>query len=135
MQEWQRLVPSDRGSCGVLEEPSDHSVVHLLPRVNYSPQLRRIIGGVLEQRKEQQPMLPDGSNRRLKLRLADRAEMKLSKFVAVRSVTNASPDSNELVAPDAGLRSVDRLARRACNCMTSLKKAFIVSIVAKRQTK
>jgi hypothetical protein len=78
--------------------------------VNYSPQLRRIIGGVLEQRKEQQPMLPDGSNRRLKLRLADRARDEFSKFVAVRSVTNTSPDSKELVAPDAGLRSVGRLA-------------------------
>lgn len=63
---------------GVLEVGSELIVVHLLPRVNYSPQLRRIIGHVLEQLNEKQPVLPDGSGRRLKFRLANRTEMKLS---------------------------------------------------------
>jgi len=50
----------------------------LMPRVNYPPRLRRIIATVLEGINTQKPVLPDGSNRRLKLRLARRSEMKLS---------------------------------------------------------
>jgi hypothetical protein len=65
-------------ASGVLEVQTDQIIVHLLPRVNYSPQLRRIIGGVLQQLNERQLVLPDGSDRRLKFRLANRAEMKLS---------------------------------------------------------
>lgn len=65
-------------ASGVLEVGSEQIVVHLLPRVNYSPQLRRIIAGVLEQLQEKHPVLPDGSGRRLKFRLAKRTEMKLS---------------------------------------------------------
>ena len=65
-------------ASGVLEVHAKQIVVHLLPRVNYSPQLRRIIGQELDQLNEQQPVLPDGSGRRLKFRLANRAEMKLS---------------------------------------------------------
>jgi hypothetical protein len=65
-------------ASGVLEVRAEQIVVHLLPRVNYSPQLRRIIGQRLEQINEQQPALPDGSARRLKFRLANRTEMKLS---------------------------------------------------------
>ena len=65
-------------ASGVLEVRPEQIVVHLLPRVNYSPQLRRIIGQRLDQINEQQPVLPDGSGRRLKFRLANRAEMKLS---------------------------------------------------------
>jgi hypothetical protein len=65
-------------ASGVLEVGAEQIVVHLLPRVNYSPQLRRIIGQRLEQLNQQQPVLPDGSGRRLKFRLANRSEMKLS---------------------------------------------------------
>ena len=65
-------------ASGVLEVHAKQIVVHLLPRVNYSPQLRRIIGQELDQLNERQPVLPDGSGRRLKFRLANRAEMKLS---------------------------------------------------------
>lgn len=65
-------------ASGVLEVRAEQIVVHLLPRVNYSPQLRRIIGQRLDQINEQQPVLPDGSARRLKFRLANRTEMKLS---------------------------------------------------------
>ena len=65
-------------ASGVLEMRGEQIMVHLLPRVNYSPQLRRIIGQELDQLNERQPVLPDGSGRRLKFRLANRAEMKLS---------------------------------------------------------
>ena len=65
-------------ASGVLEVCSDQIVVHLMPRVNYPPRLRRILATVLEGINAQTPVLPDGSNRRLKLRLAPRSEMKLS---------------------------------------------------------
>lgn len=65
-------------ASGVLEVRAEQIVVHLLPRVNYSPQLRRIIGQRLDQINEQQPVLPDGRGRPLKFRLANRTEMKLS---------------------------------------------------------
>jgi hypothetical protein len=65
-------------ASGVLEVCPDQIVVHLMPRVNYPPRLRRILATVLEGINAQSPVLPDGSNRRLKLRLARRSEMKLS---------------------------------------------------------
>jgi DNA repair exonuclease SbcCD ATPase subunit len=65
-------------ASGVLEVKTDRLVAHLMPRVNYPPQLRRILAAVLETSNTQQPVLPDGSGRALKLRLADRSEMKLS---------------------------------------------------------
>lgn len=65
-------------ASGVLEVGPERIVVHLMPRVNYPPQLRRILTTVLEEINARQPVLPDGSGRALKLRLADRSEMKLS---------------------------------------------------------
>lgn len=65
-------------ASGVLEVCPDQIVVHLMPRVNYPPQLRRILTSVLEGINAQHPVLPDGSGRRLKLRLAHRSELKLS---------------------------------------------------------
>ena len=65
-------------ASGVLEVGPEQIIVHLMPRVNYPPQLRRILTTVLEAINVQQPVLPDGSGRRLKLRLAHRREMKLS---------------------------------------------------------
>jgi hypothetical protein len=65
-------------ASGVLEVGLDQIVVHLMPRVNYPPRLRRILTTVLEAINAHTPVLPDGSNRRLKLRLAQRSEMKLS---------------------------------------------------------
>ena len=65
-------------ASGVLEVQQEQIVVPLMPVVNYSPQLRRIIGGVLEQINAQPPHLPDGSGRKLKFRLARRSELKLS---------------------------------------------------------
>jgi hypothetical protein len=65
-------------ASGVLEVSADQIVVHLLPGVSYSPQLRRIIRGVLEGINDEQPVLPDGSGRRLHFRLAARTELKLT---------------------------------------------------------
>lgn len=65
-------------ASGVLQVETSQIVVHLMPRVNYPPQLRRILSGVLEGINAQQPVLPDGSKRALKLRLAARSEVKLS---------------------------------------------------------
>jgi hypothetical protein len=65
-------------ASGVLEAQKEQIVVHLMPRVNYSPQLRRVIGSVLEQLNPQRPVLPDGSGRPLKFRLGRRSELKLS---------------------------------------------------------
>jgi hypothetical protein len=65
-------------ASGVLEVGPERIVVHLMPRVNYPPHLRRILTTVLEGINARQPVLPDGSGRVLKLRLADRSEMKLS---------------------------------------------------------
>jgi hypothetical protein len=65
-------------ASGVLEMRADHIVVHLMPRVAYPPQLRRIITTVLEGVNAQNPVLPDDSGRRLRLRLAQRSEMSLS---------------------------------------------------------
>jgi hypothetical protein len=65
-------------ASGVLEVGPKLVVVHLMPRVGYPPQVRRIIGTVLEGINAQEPVLPDESGRRIKLRLAQRSEMKLS---------------------------------------------------------
>ncbi len=65
-------------ASGVLEVHPDQILVHLMPRVNYPPQLRRIITTVLDGVNAQKPVLPDGSGRSLKLRLAQRSEMTLS---------------------------------------------------------
>ena len=65
-------------ASGVLEVRAEQIVVHLMPRVSYPPQLRRILTMVLEGINAQHPVLPDDSGRRLKLRLAERSEMRLS---------------------------------------------------------
>jgi hypothetical protein len=65
-------------ASGVLEVLPDQIVVQLMPRVNYPPQLRRIITVVLDGINTQNPILPDGRGRSLKRRLAQRNEMTLS---------------------------------------------------------
>ena len=47
-------------------------------RVNYPPQLRRIIAKVFEELNTQQIVLPDESSRKLIFRLADRSELNVS---------------------------------------------------------
>ena len=65
-------------SSGVLQVCPDQITVHLMPRVAYPPQLRRIITAALDGVNAQNPILPDDSGRRFKLRLAQRREMTLS---------------------------------------------------------
>ena len=65
-------------SAGVLEITKDSIVVNIMPRVSFSPQLRRIISKVLEGLNEQQPVLPDNSSRKLILRLGDRSELEVN---------------------------------------------------------
>ena len=65
-------------SAGVIEIESDGILVHLMPRASFSPQLRRIISRVLEELNAKEPVLPDGSSRKLSFRLADRSELRLS---------------------------------------------------------
>jgi hypothetical protein len=63
---------------GVLEPGKSHVTAHLLPRVNYSKKLRRIVERYLEQVNQSEPKMPDGSERRLIFRLAKRSDFKLT---------------------------------------------------------
>lgn len=63
---------------GVLEVAAEQIVVHLMPRVNYAPRVRRIITELLAELNARDPIFPDGSGRRFRLRLASRSELKLS---------------------------------------------------------
>ena len=63
---------------GVLEVAAEQIVVHLMPRVNYAPRVRRIITELLAELNAKEPLFPDGSGRRFKLRLASRSELRLS---------------------------------------------------------
>jgi hypothetical protein len=62
----------------VLEVAAEQIVVHLMPRVNYAPRVRRIITELLAEINAKEPVLPDGSGRALRLRLANRSELRLS---------------------------------------------------------
>ena len=63
---------------GVLEVAAEQIVVHLMPRVNYAPRVRRIITELLAELNARDPIFPDGSGRRFRLRLASRSELRLS---------------------------------------------------------
>ena len=63
---------------GVLEVGPNLITVHLMPKVNYPPRLRRIIDKVLAALNAQQPRMPDGTDRPLRFRLGRRAELRLS---------------------------------------------------------
>jgi hypothetical protein len=65
-------------SSGVLEMGAERVTVHLMPTVNYSPQLRRIIAKVLEQVNQEQLQLPDGTGRILRFRLGHRSELQVA---------------------------------------------------------
>lgn len=66
---------------GVLEVGAEVITVHLMPKTNYSPQLRRIVEKLLGQLNEQGPELPDGTKRRVRFRLARKSELRLSMAV------------------------------------------------------
>ena len=65
-------------SSGVLEMGAQLVTVHLMPKVNYSPQLRRIIGKLLEQLNQQGLELPDGTSRKLRFQLGHKSELELN---------------------------------------------------------
>lgn len=52
--------------------------VHLMPKVNYSPQLQRIMGKLLEQVNQQGLELPDGTRRKLSFRLGHKSELRVT---------------------------------------------------------
>jgi hypothetical protein len=64
-------------SSGVLEMGTECVTVHLMPRVNYSPQLQRIIGKLLDEVNQQGLQLPDGTARKLRFRLGHRSELEV----------------------------------------------------------
>jgi hypothetical protein len=63
---------------GVLQPDPSQVTAHLLPRVIYPKQLRKIIERYLEQVNQSEPKMPDGSERRLIFRLAKRSDFKLT---------------------------------------------------------
>jgi hypothetical protein len=65
-------------SSGVLEMGAERVTVHLMPTVNYSPQLRRIIAKVLERVNQEELQLPDGTGRKLRFRLGHRSELQVA---------------------------------------------------------
>ena len=65
-------------SPGVLEVTTDSIEVNIMPRVNYPPQLRRIIAKLFEALNAQKIVLPDESSRTLTFRLADRSELNVT---------------------------------------------------------
>ena len=65
-------------SSGVLERGAGRITVHLMPKVNYSPQRQRIIGKLLEQVNQEGLPLPDGTGRKLRFRLGHKSELELT---------------------------------------------------------
>ena len=65
-------------ASGVLEMGVESITVHLMPKVNYSPKLQRIIGQLLEQVNEQGLALPDGTKRKLRFRLGRKSELRVT---------------------------------------------------------
>lgn len=63
---------------GLLELRAGEIWVYLLPRVNYAPQLRRIIDQCLDQINVAELTLPDGTGRRLHFRLAHKRELQFT---------------------------------------------------------
>ena len=65
-------------ASGVLELKDGQITVHLLPKVNYPPHLRRMVAGYLEQLNKTGMRMPDRSGRALQFRLAKKSELQLS---------------------------------------------------------
>ena len=63
---------------GVLVEDADQVEAHLLPTVNYPPKMRKLIEQLLEQINAADPKMPDGSQRRLRLHLAEKEGIQLA---------------------------------------------------------
>jgi len=65
-------------SHGVLIERGDEVDVVLHPTANYPPKVRRIVDAFLDQLNAAAPLMPDGSSRRLRFRLAKKTGIQLA---------------------------------------------------------
>jgi len=63
---------------GVLCESAEEVHAHLLPTVNYPPALEKIVSGLLTQINGKDPKMPDGSGRRLRLHLGQKAGLQIA---------------------------------------------------------
>lgn len=64
-------------SAGVLRWTGTEIEVHLVPTVNYAPKLRKIIGRLLQDLNDSELKLPDGSGRKLRLRLTRKEQIEV----------------------------------------------------------
>lgn len=64
-------------SAGVLRWTGTEIEVHLVPTVNYAPKLRKIIDRLLQDLNESALQLPDGSGRKLRLRLTRKEQIEV----------------------------------------------------------
>jgi hypothetical protein len=63
---------------GVLSESADQVEAYLLPTVNYPPALEKIVSALLTQINGQDPKMPDGSGRRLRLHLGQKTGLQIA---------------------------------------------------------
>jgi len=70
--------PTEIDCDGILQESATQVDALLLPTVNYSPKLYKLITATLDQINAAHPTMPDGSNRPLRLHLANKVEIKLA---------------------------------------------------------
>lgn len=63
---------------GILVQSAQQVDAYLLPTVNYSPKLRKLITQMLEQMNTADLKMPDGSNRPLRLHLAEKEGIQLA---------------------------------------------------------
>jgi DNA repair exonuclease SbcCD ATPase subunit len=61
---------------GVLVESADQVEAYLLPTVNYPPTIEKIINQLLAEFNAKDPKMPDGSGRRLRLRLGQKTGLQ-----------------------------------------------------------
>jgi hypothetical protein len=63
---------------GVLVGAAQQVEVYLLPTVNYPPKLEKIVSGLLAEINTTKPIMPDGSGRRLRLHLGEKAGLQVA---------------------------------------------------------
>jgi hypothetical protein len=63
---------------GVLVDTAEHVEAYLLPTVNYPPKLDHIVKGLLAELNATNPLMPDGSGRRLRLHLGDKPGLQVA---------------------------------------------------------
>ena len=63
---------------GVLVESEEQVEAYLLPTVNYPPALEKIVNGLLTEINDQDPKMPDGSGRRLRLKLGEKTGLQIA---------------------------------------------------------